>query len=114
LWKGRGISVEKGTFPQNAKFKIKNAKLRNINSSMKNQGIYNRLRKIEGQIRGIEDMLANDRSDTDIMIQLEAVKSSISSAYSSFIEELIQVVEGEEIKINNQVLRAILRSVKKS
>lgn len=81
---------------------------------MKNQGIYNRLRKIEGQIRGIEEMISKDRSETDILIQLEAVKSSIASTHSNFIENLLENKDGEEIKISDQVLRAILRSIKKS
>lgn len=79
---------------------------------MKHNSIYNRLRRIEGQIRGIEEMLAKERPDTDILIQLEAAKSSLSSTHANFIEEMLEKKEGE-VKIAETALRAILRSIKK-
>lgn len=80
---------------------------------MKHQSIYNRLRRIEGQIRGIEEMLVKERPDTDILIQLEASKSSLSSTLANFIEEMLEEKEGE-VKISETALRAILRSIKKN
>jgi len=84
-----------------------------ISIDMKHQSIYNRLRRIEGQIRGIEEMLVKERPDTDILIQLEAVKSSLSSTLANFIEEMLEKKEAE-VKISETALRAILRSIKKS
>ena len=81
---------------------------------MNHQSIYNRLRRIEGQIRGIEDMLAKDRPDTDILIQLEAAKSSLSSTISSLIERMVEIGEDGKITLSQEEVRAILRSVKKS
>jgi DNA-binding FrmR family transcriptional regulator len=88
---------------------------------MKYQNIYNRLRRIEGQIRGIEDMLAKERGESDIIIQLEAVKSSVSSAILSLLETTLRgesrkgkVERGEKmIQIEEEKLKTILRMIKK-
>lgn len=56
---------------------------------MQHKTILNRLRRIEGQIRGIEDMLVKEKPEKDILIQLEAAKSSLASTISSFIELVI-------------------------
>ena len=80
---------------------------------MKHQGLFNRLRRIEGQIRGIEEMVANDKPEQEIMIQLEAAKSALASATVNLIEDII-VVEGENVAIPADQARAILKIVKKS
>lgn len=80
---------------------------------MKHQSIYNRLRRIEGQIRGIEDMVQKDRSDQDILIQLEAAKSSLASTISSLIEKMLDKnIEGKVV-IDQEKLDIILRTIKK-
>ena len=77
------------------------------------QSIYNRLRRIEGQIRGIEEMVQKDRSVEDILIQLEAAKSSLSSAIASLIEKLLDKnIEGK-IVLDQEKLDIILRSIRK-
>ena len=40
-------------------------------------GTINRLRRIEGQVRGIAQMLENDRYCIDILTQIQAVKAAI-------------------------------------
>ncbi|MFA7244136.1 MAG: metal-sensing transcriptional repressor [Patescibacteria group bacterium] len=78
------------------------------------QTIFNRLRRIEGQIRGIEDMLDKNKPEKEILIQLEAAKSSLASTISTFVELLIiknrdedgNVVLGEdEITIINRFIK---------
>lgn len=81
---------------------------------MKHQSIYNRLRRIEGQIRGIEDMVSKEKSDTEVLIQLEAAKSSLSSAISSLIEEMVEIsVDGKAV-LNQTEVKALLRAFKKT
>jgi DNA-binding FrmR family transcriptional regulator len=94
---------------------------------MKYQPIYNRLRRIEGQIRGIEEMLSKERSESDIIIQLEAVKSSVASTITSLLESSIKVesgrgkansggrkVEGGKVEIEREKLKSLLKMIKKS
>ncbi len=80
---------------------------------MKHQSIYNRLRRIEGQIRGIEDMLDKERPTEAIFVQLVAAKSSLSSALSAFIESLLAEKDVDnKISLTAEQIRLILRSIK--
>ena len=54
-------------------------------SHMEYRSLMNRLKRIEGQIRGIEGMLEKDAYCPDILIQV----SSVNSALNSFNKELM-------------------------
>lgn len=79
---------------------------------MKHQNIFNRLRRIEGQVRGIEDMVAKERSEAEILIQLEAVESSVSSTIASLIESMLES-DGENIQLKKSDIAAIMRNIRK-
>lgn len=49
------------------------------------RSLMNRLKRIEGQVRGVEKMLENDAYCPDILIQV----SAINSALNSFNKELL-------------------------
>ena len=42
--------------------------------------LINRLRRIEGQVRGIQNMIGQERDCTDIIQQLSAVRSAVEQA----------------------------------
>lgn len=71
------------------------------------------MRRIEGQVRGIGEMVAKDRPEEDILIQLEAVKSSLSSTISFLVESLLKT-DGEEIVLKAKEVKTILRLIKKN
>lgn len=48
--------------------------------------IVNRLRRIEGQVRGIAQMIIDDRYCIDILHQLQAVKSALGKAESEILK----------------------------
>lgn len=81
---------------------------------MKHQNIYNRLRRIEGQIRGIEDMVAKDKNEKDILIQLEAAKNSLASTITSLLESMLQKDDSGKVTLSESDLIVFLRSIKKS
>lgn len=54
-------------------------------SSEEQRKLLNRLKKVEGQIRGIEKMIENDLYCPDILIQVSAA----TSALNSFNKELL-------------------------
>lgn len=81
---------------------------------MKYQQIYNRLRRIEGQVRGTSEMLAADKPEPDIIVQLEAAKSSLSSAISSLIESMLSDNKEGDIILSEKQRETILRLIKKS
>ena len=41
--------------------------------------LMNRLKRIEGQVRGVEGMLENDAYCTDILVQVSAITSALNS-----------------------------------
>ncbi|MDD4363796.1 MAG: metal-sensitive transcriptional regulator [Atribacterota bacterium] len=51
--------------------------------------ILQRLKKIEGQIRGIQGMVADDRPCEDLLIQVSAVRSAIHSIGKLILEEKV-------------------------
>lgn len=56
--------------------------------------IINRLKRTEGQIRGIQRMIEEEKSCFDIITQLTAIRSSINSTMGVIIgEKITQVIE---------------------
>lgn len=49
--------------------------------------ILNRLRRIEGQVRGVSQMVADDRYCIDILHQMQAVKAALSKAESEILRD---------------------------
>ncbi|MCL6252082.1 metal-sensitive transcriptional regulator [Altererythrobacter sp. KTW20L] len=47
----------------------------------------NRLRRIEGQVRGIAQMVEDDRYCIDILTQMQAVKSALARAESAVLKQ---------------------------
>lgn len=52
-----------------------------------NKNVMNRLRRTEGQIRGIQKMIEDDKECIDIMTQLSAVRSSIDRVMGLVVAE---------------------------
>ncbi len=48
--------------------------------------ILSRLKRIEGQIRGIQGMIIEERSCSDIMVQIAAVKSALNQVSKLVLE----------------------------
>ncbi len=46
-----------------------------------------RLRRVEGQIRGVESMLDEERDCQEILQQLSAIRSAVQSASRIFLQE---------------------------
>lgn len=61
-----------------------------------------RLSIIEGQVRGIKQMIADDRYCDDVLIQLSAVDKSIKSLANSILEEHMHSCVVESIKNGNE------------
>ena len=59
-----------------------------------NKDIINRLKRAEGQLRGIQKMIEDDKECIDIVTQLTAVRSSINRTMSIVISNKInQIIE---------------------
>lgn len=49
--------------------------------------ILNRLNRIEGQVRGVRQMVADDRYCIDILHQVQAVKAALAKAESEILKD---------------------------
>lgn len=60
--------------------------------------IENRLKRSEGQIRGVLKMLEEEKGCRDIVMQLSAIRSSIDRAIGVIVaENLIECIDAEDI-----------------
>ena len=49
--------------------------------------ILNRLRRIEGQVRGVSQMVSDDRYCIDILHQVQAIKAALTKAESEILKD---------------------------
>lgn len=61
----------------------------------------NRLRRVQGQLRGVESMLTEDRECREILQQLSAVRSAVHSAMLSYMETYINECVLEQMESGN-------------
>ena len=51
------------------------------------QAIGNRLKRIEGQVRGVQQMVAEERYCIDILHQIQAIKSALAKVESQVLKD---------------------------
>lgn len=51
------------------------------------ENLLNRLRRIEGQVRGVQNMISEERECREIMQQMAAVRSAMQGATLAFVQE---------------------------
>jgi CsoR family transcriptional regulator, copper-sensing transcriptional repressor len=62
------------------------------------QKIINRLKRIEGQVRGIQKMVEDDRYCVDILVQISAIQSALKNVGFSITERHIKHCVSDAIK----------------
>ncbi len=67
-------------------------------SETEKASLITRLKKIEGQVRGIEKMVEEDRYCPDILIQVSAVTSALGSFNTALLAEHITSCVKEDIR----------------
>lgn len=78
------------------------------------QKYINRLSIMEGQIRGIIQMIKEDRFCFDILIQISSVENGLKSLYGNIIENQLRTCVTDEIKKGNcEVIDEIVDIIKK-
>ena len=58
-----------------------------IQNEESKQQLMSRLRRIEGQVRGVEAMLEEERDCREILQQLAAIRSAVQSTSKVFLEQ---------------------------
>ncbi len=61
----------------------------------------NRLRRIEGQVRGVAQMVVDDRYCIDILHQVQAVKSALAKVESQILKDHAACCVAEAIESGN-------------
>lgn len=51
------------------------------------EDIVNRLRRVEGQVRGIAQMIADDRYCIDVLQQIQAVRAALAKVESAVLKD---------------------------
>ncbi len=63
--------------------------------------ITNRLNRIEGQIKGIKNMIEEDKYCNDVLIQLSAVENSIKSLSNHILENHLYTCVANDLEKGN-------------
>ena len=63
--------------------------------------LMNRLKRIEGQVRGVEGMLENDAYCTDILIQVSAITSALNSFNKVLLANHMKTCVAQNIRNGN-------------
>lgn len=88
-----------------------------MRSEDEKRALINRLSRIEGQIRGIKQMLSDDKYCVDILTQTSATASAINSFAKEILESHIRscvidgVRQGDDEKVE-ELIRTIERFIK--
>lgn len=73
-----------------------------------------RLNRVEGQVRGVKQMINDDRYCNDIIIQLAAINKAIKSIANVMIEEHMHTCMIKDIKEGNEeVINEIIELFKR-
>ncbi|WLR58145.1 metal-sensing transcriptional repressor [Guptibacillus hwajinpoensis] len=65
------------------------------------QQLQNRLKRIEGQIRGIQKMVSDDRYCVDILIQLSAIQAALKKVGYTLLERHTKTCVANSIQAGN-------------
>ncbi len=77
--------------------------------------LINRLNRIEGQVRGVKQMVQDERYCTDILIQVSAIQSALNSFTTRLLSNHIKSCVVQEIKDGNEdeIISELCDTIKK-
>lgn len=77
-----------------------------------------RLRRVEGQVRGVQTMIQEERDCREIMQQLVAIRAAVQSASVSFLEEFatdcLLNPENDDVSTRKELVENLLALVNKA
>ena len=76
--------------------------------------LMNRLKRIEGQVRGVEGMLENDAYCTDILVQVSAITSALNSFNKALLANHMRTCVADSIREgNDEVIDELVTTLQK-
>lgn len=83
-------------------------------SEEEKKDLMNRLKRIEGQVRGVERMLDEDVYCTDILIQVSAITSALNSFNKVLLSNHVKTCVADNLKAgNDEVIDELLDTLTK-
>ena len=88
------------------------------NNEVSKEDILNRMKKIEGQAKGIQKMIDEEKCCGDIMVQISAIRSAINRVGGLIMDRYIKECLTESLKNNEneekieEVIETIVKYVK--
>ena len=80
-------------------------------SEVSREGVLKRLKRIEGQIRGLHKMVADERDCESIVTQLAAVRSAIDSVGALVLSNYIKICAPSGSETDPDVYESMVRVV---
>lgn len=78
------------------------------------RNLLNRLSRIEGQVRGVKNMVEEERYCVDILTQVSAIQSALNSFNKELLSNHIKTCVVEDIQSGNeQVVDELCETIKK-
>jgi DNA-binding FrmR family transcriptional regulator len=68
------------------------------------KALVNRLSRIEGQVRGIKNMVENNAYCTDILVQVSAITSALNSFNKELLAEHIRTCVADDVRAGGSAL----------
>ena len=76
--------------------------------------LMNRLKRIEGQVRGVEGMLENNVYCTDILVQVSAITSALNSFNKALLANHMRTCVADNIREgNDEVIDELVTTLQK-
>ena len=89
----------------------------NLESTTAKDALKVRLRRVEGQMRGVQKMVDDDRDCQEILQQLAAIRSAVQNASEFFLrtyaKECLARAEGGEVADREALIDDVMRLVVK-
>jgi DNA-binding FrmR family transcriptional regulator len=79
----------------------------NTTTVKNNDALLNRLKRLEGQMRGLQSMIAEDRYCIDVLVQITAIQSALKQVGFIVTEDHISNCVSEGIKNGNGEKKSI-------
>jgi len=82
------------------------------------QQLLNRLKRVEGQVRGVHQMVENDRYCVDILHQISAIQSAMNKVSLALLEDhthhcVVKAINGQDGEEAIKELMSVMKTMTK-
>jgi DNA-binding FrmR family transcriptional regulator len=89
-----------------------------LNNLQAKQEMKSRLRRLEGQIRGVQNMLDEERDCKEIIQQLSSIRSAVQSASTYFLREYtacsMDQMDPDDVATNRRIMDDLISLISKA